>query len=395
MKTDKAVRLLAALMLIASATLAEANQEAANATFTTLSVTPYAIEGLTGDNASSLYTTGRAPAGTPCPVWQINALGTPPVAPVQVGSIPNSSPGCNPSGIAFDRSGNIYVADAALNGVIWQITASVPNASTPFASGVPGTNGIAFDRNGYLWTGDGTTGLGRVWKISPQGGQCEPVYSGCQEAFRVQPMANPAGVGRQVSTVQPGLPANPQPNVANGVAFDPRGNLFIADTARGALWRVTFHRNGNVRSPLGCDETFTPNTLCLSNIYVAHPLLEGTDGIALDQWGNIWNASNERNAIVAVTADGRVLQMFRNPANAGGLRNAANTPEGNRHILELPTSPYLNGNQFCVANSDGDRRDNSPRAAGEINGGGAIGARGKISCMDQRLAIPGLPLPLR
>ncbi len=47
----------------------------------------------------------------------------------------------------------------------------LPNEGTPptatvFATGVPGTNGVAFD-NGNLWTGDGTTGLGRVWKISP------------------------------------------------------------------------------------------------------------------------------------------------------------------------------------------------------------------------------------
>jgi hypothetical protein len=48
-----------------------------------------------------------------------------------------------------------------------------------------------------------------------------------------------------------------------------------------------------------------------------------------------------------------------------------------------------------VSQSDGDRRDNSPRAAGEINAGGAVGARGKISCMDQELEIPGARLPVR
>src|SRR3982751_4637396 len=94
----------------------------ANVSFSTVSITPYAIEGLVGDNNSSVYTTGRAPVGTPCPVWQISTTGTPPVTPVQVGSIPNpaGSTGCSPSGIAFDRSGNIYVADGAQGGVIWR-----------------------------------------------------------------------------------------------------------------------------------------------------------------------------------------------------------------------------------------------------------------------------------
>jgi hypothetical protein len=39
--------------------------------------------------------------------------------------------------------------------------------------------------------------------------------------------------------------------------------------------------------------------------------------------------------------------------------------------------------------SDGNRRDNSPNAAGKINSGGPVGARGKISCLDQPLKIPG------
>jgi hypothetical protein len=34
-------------------------------------------------------------------------------------------------------------------------------------------------------------------------------------------------------------------------------------------------------------------------------------------------------------------------------------------------------------------RDNFPNSAGEINSGGPVGARGKISCMDEPLNIPG------
>ena len=45
--------------------------------------------------------------------------------------------------------------------------------------------------------------------------------------------------------------------VANGLAFDRDGSLFIGDTARGAIWRVDLDRRGNLRSPTGCDTTFT------------------------------------------------------------------------------------------------------------------------------------------
>ena len=320
---------------------------------------------------------------------------------ITVGFIPNPS-GCNPLGLAFDRTGKLYVADPS-GGTVWMLApdATTPPTATPFAAGVPGTNALAFDRDGNLWTGDGGTGLGRVWKIAATGGTCEPSFSGCLEAFRVQPMRNGTDLGGNIAAPGVGrenrtLPlANAQNIVANGLAFTPEGDLYVADTARGAIWKVALDRRGNLQSRTGCDTTFAPNTLCLDNILVAHPYLEGTDGIALDRAGQVWNAVNERNAIVAATKAGQVVEAFRNPVNAAGLRNAGNTTAENQRILEFPTSPVLLGNRLCTASSDGNRRDNSPNAAGEINVAGLEGARGKISCLDQELSAPGVRLPIR
>jgi len=362
-------------------------------------VTPLAIEGLTGDRAGNLYTTGREVSPTPCPVWKID-VGSRSLA--TVGFIPNPT-GCGPAGIAFDAAGDLYVADGAGAGTVWKLT---PNRSQPetgiaFATGVPGTNGLAFDGNGNLWTGDGTAGQGRVWRIDPDGGTCEAAvgaFVGCVEAFRIQPMRNGTDLGGAIATPGVGrqnnaVPLNNAQNlVANGVAFDREGDLFVADTARGAIWKVELRHDGRLKSRTGCDTTFTANTLCLDNIFVAHPYLEGADGIALDREGNIWVSANERNAIVVVTKR-RAVEAFRNPTNAARLRNSADAM-GNNHILEFPTSPFLSGKRFCTANSDGNRRDNSPNSAGEINAAGPVGARGKIACMDQELMVPGLPLPV-
>jgi sugar lactone lactonase YvrE len=382
MKKAKLAALVCALLFCSAVSA----QLPPNASFTTQATTPLAIEGLTADASGNLYTTGRGIS--PCPVWRIDGS----VLTV-VGFVPSA---CGASGIAFDAHGDLYVADSTSGGIVWRLTPddAVPPTASAFATGVPGTNGLAFDRDGNLWTGDGTTGVGRVWKIHPAGGVCEPDFAGCTEAFRIQPMRNDAGVGRQNATFQPGVAAPQAQNlVANGLAFTPEGELYVADTARGALWKVVFSRNGKVESRMNCDKTFTSNTLCLDSVFVAHPYLEGTDGIALDEAGNVWNSANERNAIVVVTRQGSVLEIFRNPVNDEGLRNAADTAEANRHILELPTSPVLAGKRFCTANSDGNRRDNSPNTAGEIGGAGA--PRGKISCMDQPVTIQGLPLPVR
>jgi hypothetical protein len=377
-----------------SAAVPEPPQLPANASFTTRITTPLAIEGLTGDGAGNLYTPGRsAGVGIPCPVWRVS-LAAPTLVTVGFVPAPSASEQCSPSGLTFNRAGDLFISEGD------KVYTFTPNAGNPpvariYAAGVPGTNGVAFDRRGDLWTADGTTGQGRVWKISATG-----VVT---EMFRVQPMANQVnlvdgvgGVGRDVRTLPPGTitvtqtsrnaanTAGSQPLVANGVAFNEAGDLFIADTARGALWKVEFDASGNVLSRRGCDTTFTANTLCLENVFVAHPILEGADGIALDRAGNVWVDANERNAVAVVSPGGRVTEVFRNPANASGLRNDG--------PLETPTSPFLLGDALCTANSDGNRRDNFPSTAGEIGGTGQ--PRGKISCLDKPLVFGGLPLPV-
>ena len=395
-----------------------------NATVTTLITTPRRLLGLTGDNHANLYTVGF---GTPpCAVWQIN-LHKPSLIPV--GFIVPAVGDCGFNGIAFNQNGDLFVIDAGVGGTLqvqfttgtiytFKPSAKNPPIATIFASGVPGPHFIAFDKKGNLWVSDGVTGQGRVWKITGPGANCASTPAiNCEEVFRIQPMANEVnlvngvgGVGRDVRTLPQGTitvtpisrnAANTEaslPIVAEGLAFDKDGdNLFIADMPRGAIWKATFDRNGNLKSKTGCDTTFTPNTLCLDNVFVAHPYLEGAVGIALDRDGNIWVVASERQAIVFVTKHGKVMEVFRNPVNSAGLRNSADPAVGNNHILEHPTGLFLTGKVLCSTQNDHGVRDNSSRRLGEINASepadGPI-PLGKISCMDQELKIPGLRLPI-
>jgi sugar lactone lactonase YvrE len=388
-----------------------------NTTVTTLITTPRLIEGLTGDNHRNLYT--AASGMPPCAVWRIN-IHNPSLIPV--GFVVPAAGNCDLGGIAFNEIGDLFVADAAA-ATIYTFNPSAknpPNAAI-FASGVPGANSIAFDKKGNLWVSDGVTAQGRVWKITGPGANCTSTPAiNCEEGFRIQPLANEVnlvngvgGVGRDVRWLPQGtITVTPTSRsaantagsvalVANGLAFDKDGDkLFIADTARGAIWKATFDRDGHLKSKTGCDTTFAPNTLCLDNVFVAHPYLAGADGIALDRDGNIWVVAVERQAIVVVTKHGKVIEVFRNPVNSPsgfGLRNAGDQSVGNNHILEAPTSPFLIGKVFCTAQADFGLGDNSPRSTGEVLGGqpqdGPI-PLAKISCIDQELKIPGLRLPI-
>jgi sugar lactone lactonase YvrE len=361
---------------------------APDASFTTVFKSTVGIEGLTADRRGNLYVAGRG--DTSCPVTRVPAGGS---TPELVGTI--AAP-CGPAGLAFNAGGRLFVTNGDT------VVALTPNAANPpvatvFATGVPGANGIAFDPDGNLWISDGTTAQGRVWRVGRGGG------AGV-EVFRVQPMASDVnvvngvgGVGRDPRSLPPGSititptaraaadTAGSQHLVANGLAFTDDGQtLFVGDTARGAIWRVELGRHGELRSPVGCDTTFTANTLCLDNVFVAHPYLEGVDGIALDRVGNIYAAANERNAIVVVTPERRVIEFFRNPAGTAQLRNQG--------PLEFPTSPFLTDRKLCITQSDGSRRDNFPNTGGEV--GPNLPERAKISCLDQRLAVAGLPLPV-
>jgi sugar lactone lactonase YvrE len=366
-------------VLGATATRGDSIEDAgASAQWTTVFRSPLPLEGLTGDDDGNLYVVQRGGGANPCPILRIHP---PNGTPTLVGTVPAP---CGPSGLTFDADGKLYVTGAGSSGdaivVLTPSAASPPTTATTFATGVPGANGIAFDDQGALWATDGTTAQGRVWKVPPGGG------AGV-EMFRVPTMAAPNGVGRQAQTLQPApAPPNTQGIVANGIEFSKDGDeVFVADTARGAIWEVGLDAKREVEDQLDCDPVYPAKTLCPDSLFAQNPLLEGGDGLVLDKSGNIWVAANERNAIVVVERKGRVVQFFRNPPDATtGLRNGG--------PLELPTSPLFLEHLFCVTQSDGNRRDNSPNTAGEAAPGTAFVA--KVSCLQEPLPVKGAPLPV-
>ena len=268
------------------------------------------VENITADRNGILFTSDRVTGN----VLRVDPKSPNPVVVGKVESrtIDGKKVDAATGGIAFDTKGDLYIAAAPFSEVV-RIKAADLNAAKPgiaqtFANGVPGANGIAFDSMGTLFVSGGASGI--VYSVGPNGGAAQPV----------------AQIDRNVRTL-PNSTAT-QAIVANGLKFDAKGVLHVADTSRGAVWKVIIGADGKGGKP---------------SLLAQSPLLEGADDMAFSSNGDLWVAANELNAIVSVSPAGVVKNIAKN---------------GSQGPLEFPAALVFVGNTAYVANFDVPRRDN-------------------------------------
>jgi sugar lactone lactonase YvrE len=235
------------------------------------------------------------------------------VGKVQERDIGGKKVRANVSGIVFNQAGDLYLTAGGFNEVLRirgrNLDVDEPGIAQTFAIETEGANGIAFDRNGNLYVSGGRNG--RIYRTGPEGGRAEVV---AQIAPHTRTL--PDGKTEQALT-------------ANGMVFDKQGStLYIADTARGALWKLAVGSDGKAGQPA---------------LMTQSALLEGADGPDFDPQGNLWVAANERNAVVLVQPDGRAFDVQKN---------------GSKGPLEFPTSVVFVGATAYISNFDTPRRDN-------------------------------------
>jgi sugar lactone lactonase YvrE len=183
-----------------------------------------------------------------------------------------------------------------------------PGLAQTFATGTAGANGIVFDRQGNLFVSGGASGI--VYRVGPNGGAAEAA----------------AQIDKYARTLPDGK--TQQQIVANGLEFDANGALVVADTARGAIWKVVIGADGKGGKPV---------------LLAQSPLLEGADGLAFDRSGKLWITLNELNGIATLTPDGQLRQVVKN--GSGGP-------------FEFPSAIVFVGDRGYVSNLDIPRRDN-------------------------------------
>lgn len=268
------------------------------------------IENITADRDGILYTSDRVTG---------NVLRVDPKSPqsvvvgkIEARTVDGKKVDSSPGGIAFDGKGDLYLAAGPFSEVV-RIKAADLNAARPgvaqtFATGVPGANGIAFDSRGTLYVSGGASGI--VYSVGPNGGAAQAA----------------AQIDRNTRTLPDGKAT--QAIVANGLKFDAMGVLHVADTSRGAVWKVVIGADGKGGKP---------------TLLAQSPLLEGADDMAFHANGDLWVAANELNAIVSVSPSGVVKTIAKN---------------GSQGPLEFPSALVFVGSTAYVTNFDVPRRDN-------------------------------------
>ena len=269
------------------------------------------VESIAADPRGMLYACDRVTGN----VWRIDPKNPKliVVGRVQERDIGGKKVRADVSGIIFNQAGDLYLTAGGFKEVLRirgrNLDPDEPGIAQTFASDTEGANGIAFDRNGNLYVTGGRNG--RIYRTGPEGGRAE-ILAQVPLHTRVLPDGK----------TEQAIPAN-------GIIFDRQGTtLYIADTARGAIWKLAIGADGRAGQP----------TLLTQSV-----LLEGADGPAFDPQGNLWVAANERNAVVLVQPDGKVYDVHKNDSKGP---------------LEFPTAVVFIGATAYVSNFDTPRRDN-------------------------------------
>jgi serine/threonine-protein kinase len=242
-----------------------------------------------------------------------------------------------PSGVAVDPAGNVYVADYS-NSRVLKLAAG---SSTPVVLPIEGINhphGVAVDATGILYIGDeGDNQYGRVLKV--EASSSAPIvlpFNGLNGRVGVAvdtagDLFVASGGAAAVQELAAGssspsqLPFN-QVADASGVAVDTLGNIYVSDETPHRVWKMaagssgpvvlSFPRNGSP-SAVAVDATgrlyvtdqqnnqvmsYEPGST--SPTVVPFTNLNGPDSIAVDTAGNLYVGNVYSNQVIRLTAEG-------------------------------------------------------------------------------------------
>ena len=196
-----------------------------------------------------------------------------------------------PSGLTLDRDGFIWVAETVMRALLKM---SLDGRYEVFADSCNGErfillNDLAFAPNGDLYLTD--SGI-ELEEFAP-GGKIDPNYKDKKYDGRVYRIDIKTG---NVELVDHGL------RFANGLAFGPDNNLYVAETLTGTIYRYKY-MDGKVT---GNREVFC-NVLDTSG----PEGMKGPDGFKFGMNGHLFAAVFGQGSIAEIDKDGKVVRRIK------------------------------------------------------------------------------------
>jgi sugar lactone lactonase YvrE len=212
-----------------------------------------------------------------------------------------------PSGLAFDKSGNLYVSDTG-NSTIRKIT---PAGAVTLFAGVAGTtaflDGVAGDALFSSPLGVAVWTNGTVF-VADSGNHCiRKISSGVVSTFAGKP---------ELWGSADGAGTNAQFNAPCGLAFDAKGNLFVCDANNDTIREIT--PGGGVTTYAGAAGQDGAVDGSLSSARFRSPA-----ELAFDARGNLFVADSFNQLIREISTNG-IVSTVSGAAGISGTNNGVN-----------------------------------------------------------------------
>jgi uncharacterized protein (TIGR03437 family) len=208
-----------------------------------------------------------------------------------------------PTGLAVDAAGNLYIADTGTNSI--RIVAASTGIITTLSIGsfnLKSPRAVAVDAAGDVYIAD--TGNGRILKVAPAGS--------------ITRTTTVAGTGVNGYTGDGGPATSAQLSSPAGVAADAAGNVYIADTNNQRI-RMVSAATGIITTVAGTGRSgYAGDGGASASAQLSFPR-----GILLDASGNIYISDAQNNVIRLLTPAPPSIGGVVTASGFGGFRSIA------------------------------------------------------------------------
>jgi len=223
--------------------------------------------------------------------------------------------GCaRPMGIEMAQDGDLFIVDnqgwsgadgLTFKGRILRIKMDGDNVvkCTVIAHSMEHPNGLRV-RDGYVYVTQSMLSL--VSDPSGKLASCVYKFSVDDENIHITNTLDDANIFTTFLTLNPDCQYG-----ADGIVFDPEGNLYVGNFGDGAIHKITQNPDGTAKD----------NTVWVKN----DQEVTSIDGLCIDDNGNIYIADFSVNAIAKVSPDGTVKRIAQSP-DTDGLKGEIDQP---------------------------------------------------------------------